>query len=165
LPPIQDRPTLLFEIIEPHGTSGGDMAGNDPKVDLIASVSLFKGLGRRELEQIAQLMDEVDVPVGKVLMRQGEHGEEMFVIAAGRVAVERDGKVIAERGPGDSIGEISLLSKGPRTATITVLEPTRILLAGHREFNALMDDHPTIRVGILAGLADKIRAIDAASVH
>jgi CRP-like cAMP-binding protein len=141
------------------------MAGNDPKVDLIASVSLFKGLGRRELEQIAQLMDEVDVPAGKVLMRQGEHGEEMFVIASGRVAVERDGKVIAERGPGDAIGEISLLSKGPRTATITVLEPTRILLAGHREFNALMDDHPTIRVGILAGLADKIRAIDAASVH
>jgi CRP-like cAMP-binding protein len=141
------------------------MAGKDPKVDLIASVSLFTGLKRHEIEQIAQLVDEVDVPAGRVLMRQGENGDEMFVIASGKVSIERDGKVIAERGPGAAIGEISLLAKGPRTATVTTLEPTQILLAGHREFHALMDDHPTIRMGILEGVADKIRNLDLASVH
>jgi CRP/FNR family cyclic AMP-dependent transcriptional regulator len=141
------------------------MAGKDPKVDLIASVSLFKGLDRRELEQVARLMDEVDLPAGKTLMTQGETGDEMFVIVSGRVSVERDGRKINERGPGSAIGELALLSKGPRTATITTLEPTRVLLAGHREFHALMDDHPKIRLGILEGVADKIRMLDQASIH
>ena len=138
---------------------------SDPKVDLIASVSLFKGLGRKELEQIAQLVDEVDVPAGQVLMRQGETGHEMFIVADGKVGIDRDGKRIAERGPGSSIGEISLLSKGPRTATVTVLEPSRLLVAAQREFHALMDDHPTIRMGVLDGIADKLRSLDKAGFH
>src|SRR5439155_27357677 len=119
---------------------------------------------RRELEQVAQLMDEVDLPAGKTLMTQGETGDEMFVIVSGRVSVERDGAKINERGPGSAIGELSLLSKGPRSATITTLEPTRVLLAGHREFHALMDD-PQIRLGVLEGVADKIRTLDQASIH
>jgi CRP-like cAMP-binding protein len=140
------------------------MAGKDPKVDLISSVSLFKGLDRRELEQVAQLMDEVELPAGKTLMTQGETGDEMFVIVSGRVSIERDGTKINERGPGSVIGELALLSKGPRTATIRTLEPTRILLAGHREFHSLMDD-PKIRMGVLEGVADKIRVLDQASIH
>jgi CRP/FNR family cyclic AMP-dependent transcriptional regulator len=138
---------------------------NDTKVDLLKSVSLFSGMGHKELEQVAQLLDEVDVPAGKVLMTQGETGHEMFVIVSGKVSVERDGKKISERGPGDSLGEISLLSKGPRTATVTAMEPSRLLYAGQREFHALMDDHPSVRLCILDGLASKIRALDEASVH
>jgi CRP-like cAMP-binding protein len=141
------------------------MAGADPKVDLIASVSVFAGLGRRELEQVARLMDAVEVPPGKVLMRQGENGNEMFVIATGRVSIERNGRVIGERGPGAAIGEMSLLSEGPRTATVTTLEPSRLLYAGHREFHSLMDAHPTIRLHVLEGLANKIRLLDEASAH
>jgi len=141
------------------------MAGKDPKVDLISSVSIFSAMGRKELEQVAQLMEEVDLPAGKVVMRQGEIGDEMFVIASGRVSIERDGTVIAERGPGTAIGELSLLSKGPRTATVTTLEPTRVLLAAQREFHALMDNHPAVRMCILEGVAGKIRVLDAASVH
>jgi CRP/FNR family transcriptional regulator, cyclic AMP receptor protein len=141
------------------------MAGKDPKVDLISSVSLFKGLDRRELEQVASLVDEVDLPAGKTLMTQGETGEEMFVIVSGRVGIDRDGRRINERGPGSVIGELALLSKGPRTATITTLEPTQVLLVGHREFHALMDDHPKIRMGVLSGVADKIRVLDQASIH
>lgn len=138
---------------------------NDPKVDLIASVPLFAGCGRAELEKIAQLVDEVDVPAGQVLMRQGDPGREMFVIVSGKVAIERDGRVIDERGPGAAIGEMSLLSEGSRTATVRVLEPSRVLVAAHREFHALMDDHPTIRLRVLEGLANKIRVLDEASVH
>jgi len=141
------------------------MASKDPKVDLIASVSMFEGLGRRELEQIAQLVDEVDIPAGKVLMRQGETGAEMFVVASGRFTIERDGRVLRDVGPGAAIGEISLLAEGPRTATVTAAEPSRILLAGHREFHRLMDEHPTIRMHILEGLATKVRFLDESGVH
>jgi CRP-like cAMP-binding protein len=141
------------------------MASKDPKVDLIASVSLFEGLGRRELEEIAKLLDEVAVPAGKVLMRQGEPGSEMFIIATGRFTIERNGKVLRDVGPGTSIGDLSLISEGPRTATVTAAEPSRILLAGHREFHTLMDEHPTIRMHILEGLATKVRMLDQSGVH
>lgn len=144
---------------------GSKMASGDPKVDLIGSVSLFQGLGRKELEQIAQLVDDVDIPAGKVLMRQGESGAEMFVIASGSVRIERNGEFIRNLGPGAAIGEMALLSEGPRTATVTTLEPTRILLAGHREFHELMDQHPAIRMKILEGLATKIRMLDEAGAH
>jgi CRP-like cAMP-binding protein len=138
---------------------------SDPKVDLVAGCSLFAGMGRRELEQVAQLMDEVDVPAGKVLMRQGEPGHEMFIIASGRVSIDRDGRQIGERGPGSAIGEMALLSEGPRNATVTTLEPSRLLYAGHREFHSLMDAHTTLRLHILEGLASKIRMLDEAGVH
>jgi CRP/FNR family cyclic AMP-dependent transcriptional regulator len=141
------------------------MATKDPKVDLIASVPLFKGLGRKELEQIAQLVDEVDVPAGKVLMRQGDTGNEMFIVAEGRFTIERNGKVVRDVGPGTPIGEMSLLSEGARTATVTAAEPSRILLAGHREFHTLMNEHPTIRMTILQGLATKIRFLDESALH
>lgn len=141
------------------------MASSDPKVDLIGSVSLFKGLGRKELEQIAQLVDDVDIPAGKVLMRQGDTGAEMFIIASGSVRIERNGTFIRDVGPGGSIGEMSLLSEGPRTATVTTVEPTRILLAGHREFHQLMEQHPTIRLHMLDGLATKIRMLDESGAH
>jgi CRP-like cAMP-binding protein len=140
-------------------------AVSDAKVDLLKSVSLFSGMGRAELEQVAQLLDEVDVPAGKVLMRQGETGHEMFIIAKGRVRVERNGKVISERGPGASMGEISLLTEGPRTATVTAIEPSTLFYAAHREFHSLMDSHPSVRLCILDGLASKIRLLDEASVH
>ena len=141
------------------------MASTDRKVDLIASVALFRGLGRRELEAIAKLVDEVDVPAGKVLMRQGESGSEMFIIAAGRFTIERNGHVLRDVGPGTSIGDISLISEGPRTATVTAAEASVILLAGHREFHTLMDEHPTIRMHILEGLATKVRFLDESGVH
>lgn len=141
------------------------MASSDAKVDLLKSVSIFSGMGRRELEAVAQLLDEVDVPAGKVLMRQGETGHEMFLIARGRVQVERNGQVIAERGPGSSMGEIALLSEGQRTATVTTLEPSTLLYAGHREFHSLMDAHPSVRLCILDGLAAKIRQLDEGGVH
>ena len=141
------------------------MAPHDSKVDLIASVSLFEGLGRRELEEIAKLVDEVDIPAGKVLMRQGERGSEMFIVAKGRFSIERNGQHLRDVGPGTSIGEIALLSEGLRTATVTAAEPSRILLAGHREFHTLMDAHPTIRMHILEGLATKVRFLDESGVH
>ena len=79
-------------------------------------------------------------------MRQGETGAEMFIVATGSVRIERNGRHVRDAGPGTAIGEMALLSEGPRTATVTAAEPTRILLAAHREFHQLMEQHPTIRL-------------------
>jgi CRP-like cAMP-binding protein len=136
------------------------MASNDSKADLIASVPLFQGLSRAELAEVAKLMDEVDLPAGSVLMRQGDTGRQMFVVASGRVAVERNGKKINELGPGGAAGEMALIAEAPRNATVTTTEPSRLLVADHRGFHSLMDVSPTIRLRIFEGLANKIRSLD-----
>lgn len=141
------------------------MAAHDSKVDLIASVPLFKGLGRAELAEVAQLMDEIDVPADHVLMRQGDNGHEMFVVARGRVAVERNGQKINELGPGGAAGEMALIAEAPRNATVTTMEPSLLLVADHRGFHSLMDVSPTIRMRVLEGLANKIRTLDDGAAH
>ena len=141
------------------------MAANDSKVDLIASVPLFEGLSRGELAEVAKLMDEIDVPAGQVLMTQGDIGQQMFVVARGRVAVDRNGEKVNEMGPGGAVGEMALISEGPRNATVTTLEPSLLLVADHRGFHSLMDVSPTIRKRVLDGLANKIRNLDADSAH
>ncbi|HJP88676.1 MAG TPA: cyclic nucleotide-binding domain-containing protein [Candidatus Limnocylindrales bacterium] len=136
------------------------MASNDSKVDLIASVPLFEGLSRGELAEIAKLMDEIDVAAGTVLMKQGDLGRQMFVVARGRVAVERNGAKINELGPGGAAGEMALIAEAPRNATVTAMEPSLLLVADHRGFHSLMDVSPTIRIRIFEGLANKIRSLD-----
>ena len=141
------------------------MAANDSKVDLIASVPLFEGLSRSELAEVAKLMDEVDVPAGHVLMNQGDIGRQMFVVARGRVAVERNGQKINELGPGGAIGEMALISEGPRNATVWTMQPSLLLVADHRGFHSLMDVSPTIRLRVFEGLANKIRSLDSGAAH
>ncbi len=137
----------------------------DPKLDLLRSIPLFSRLGKREIERLGQLVDEIDVPGGHVLMRQGDRGSEMFVLASGRVRVERDGKVLAERGAGEVLGEIALLSEGPRTATVTTVGPARLFVVAHREFHALMDEMPSVRLAVLEALAERIRILDTDQAH
>jgi CRP-like cAMP-binding protein len=93
-------------------------------------------------------------------MRQGDNGGEMYVIASGSVRVERNGTEIATLGPGQAVGEMSLLSEGPRLATVTPLEPTTAFVIGHREFHTLLTDSAELRQCIFDSLADRIRILD-----
>lgn len=132
----------------------------DTKIDLLRSIPLFARLNRGELDRVAQLADDVDVPSGRVLMREGDSGAEMFVIAEGRARVERNGQEIADLGPGDWLGEMALVSEGERTATATTTEPTHLLVVAHREFHALMDEMPSVRSAVFDCVADRIRKLE-----
>ena len=138
---------------------------SDPKLDLLHQVPLFERLGNAELRLLGQMADEVDVPAGRVLMREGDLGSQMFVIAEGRVAVERDGKAISELGNGDWFGEMALLSEGPRSATATATEASHLFVIAHREFHSLMDSMPTVRGAVLACVADRLRSLEAGAAH
>jgi CRP-like cAMP-binding protein len=132
----------------------------DSKLELLKSVSLFSSMGRKELESVERLADTIDLPAGKTLLRQGDHGNEMYVIASGSVRVERNGQEIATLGPGNAVGEMALLSEGPRSATVTTLEPTTVFALGHREFHTLMADSAALRQCIFDNLAKRIRTLD-----
>lgn len=138
---------------------------SDPKLDLLHSIPLFARLGKSDLQRLGQLADEVDVAAGKVLMREGEFGSEMFVVAAGKIRVDHEGQTIGELGPGDWLGEMALLSEGKRTATATATEPTRAFVVAHREFHALMDEMPSVRSAVFDCLAERIRKLETETAH
>jgi CRP-like cAMP-binding protein len=132
----------------------------DPKLELLARVPLFSNLSRSDLEECARLTDEIDVPAGKVLMRQGDAGREFFLIVDGTVAIDRDGRRLTSLGPGAFLGEIALVDGGPRTATATAETPVRVLVLGQREFRTLIDDFKSVRIGVLEALAQRVRRLE-----
>jgi protein phosphatase len=132
----------------------------DEKLDLLHRIPLFSGFDRRRLERLGMLADEVDVPAGKVLMRQGETGTDMMVLVRGNVSVERDGQRINTLGPGDFFGEIALVDGGPRTATVSAEEASTLLVITHRDFHSMMDEFPEVAGQVMNALANRVRTLD-----
>jgi len=132
----------------------------DKKLELLAGVPLFANLRGRDMERLGRLTEEVDVPAGKVLTREGERGEEFFVIVDGKVRIERAGATVVTRGPGEYIGEIALLDEGPRTATAICETSCRLVILGHREFHTLLAEQPEIERTVLRTLAHRVRRLE-----
>ena len=137
----------------------------DEKIELLRTVPLFGGMRDRELERISALADIIDLPADRRLMNQGERGAEMFVLVTGAAHVERDGASLGERGAGEVLGEIALLDGGPRTATVTLTEPSRLLVLARREFQTLLDEFPEVRLQVLETVARRLRSLDHDAIH
>jgi CRP-like cAMP-binding protein len=131
----------------------------DDKLRMLSRVPLFSNLGSRELGEVGRLTDEIDVPAGQALTREGQSGGEFFVILQGSVEVDKGGTVVASLGPGDFLGEIALIDGGPRTATATTTSPARLLVLARREFNTLLDDFVEIRRSVMNALCDRVRSL------
>jgi CRP-like cAMP-binding protein len=128
----------------------------DAKLERIARVPLFAHCSKRELAQIGTLADEVELPAGTIVVREGLHGQEFFVLASGTVEVTKEGKVVATLGPGDWFGEISLLHNAPRNATVTATTAIEALVVSHRDFSSLLATSPEIQGKILQALAERL---------
>jgi CRP-like cAMP-binding protein len=115
----------------------------DKKLEVLKQVPLFAGLEKGELLRVAQLADELDVPAGTALTLEGETGREFFVLVEGVATVEVDGQVVRTLVAGDFIGEIALLTRGPRTATVRADVQTRLLVLTDRAFRQLADWIPS----------------------
>jgi CRP-like cAMP-binding protein len=115
------------------------------RADLLRRMPLFAELDAGQIQLIAAQLEEETREPGAVITRQGEIGETFYIIESGRVQVSvvQDGeeKVIARRGPGEYVGEIALLLKTPRTATVTALTPTQMLTLHSDDFERLVTQH------------------------
>ncbi|HVN60866.1 MAG TPA: cyclic nucleotide-binding domain-containing protein [Gaiellaceae bacterium] len=134
------------------------MLGRDAKTKEIARVPLFGRCSKRELALIAGIADEIDLRSGKVLTKEGETGREFFVLLDGKVEVRRGGRKRDILESGDFLGEIALVSRSPRTATVTALTPLRVLVIRDQEFRALIERVPSIQTKVLEVLADRLAA-------
>jgi CRP-like cAMP-binding protein len=91
-----------------------------------------------------------------VLARQGEFGQEFFVLAEGTAEVTQGRRRLATLGAGDFFGEIALVSNVPRTATVKTLSPVRALVVTSRDFWTLLDESPRTQRKILEAVADRL---------
>jgi CRP/FNR family cyclic AMP-dependent transcriptional regulator len=126
------------------------------KIDLIKRVPLFSGASKSELAQIAAIADEVDLPADRTLITEGDTGREFFALIEGTAEVTQGGRKIRTMGPGDFFGEIALISKAPRTATIVTTSPVRALVITDRAFRQLLEQSPEIAVTVLTALAERL---------
>jgi CRP/FNR family cyclic AMP-dependent transcriptional regulator len=143
------------------GSSRPGRRSKDAKIDLLGNVPLFSACSKRDLRRIASLVDELEVPEGKVLIRQGEPGWECFVIAEGKAKATVRGKGSIALGPGDVVGEMSLLDQRPRSATVTAGTDMHVLVLSSRSFSALVNDVPLVARRIMVALAGRVREAEA----
>jgi len=128
----------------------------DAKVELLKQVPLFERLSKRELREIATLADELHLPAGRHLAKEGATGKEFVVLVEGAADVRRRGRKINTLGSGDFLGEIALITGTPRTATVTTTAGSRLLVITSSAFRRLMREMPSIQEKVLAALAARI---------
>jgi CRP-like cAMP-binding protein len=140
------------------------MANKDEYLDHLAEVPLFSACTRKDLQLIARASDEVSVKDGRVLVEQGKPGHEFFLILEGTAVVRRNNRKVADLGPGQYFGELSLLDRGPRTATVVATSDARVLVLGQREFLGVLDEVPGLAYKILRLMAHRLREADLRNV-
>ncbi len=137
----------------------------DEKAELLRTVELFAGVDAESLGAIADRAVEVSFPPARWIVRQGEIGTGFFMIVSGRARVVRDDELLAELGPGDFFGELSLLDQQPRVAHVITEQDTDCLALASWDFDALLEAHPRIAIALLRGLARRARESTERSRH
>jgi len=129
----------------------------DPTVATLATVPLFSGLSTGDLATIASATVSRDVPAGTEITREGDPGEEFFVVADGEIGVSINGQEVRRLGAGDYFGEIALVFGGTRTATTVTARPSRLLVLDRAAFDAMVRRYPRIEDKILTTVSERMR--------
>jgi CRP/FNR family cyclic AMP-dependent transcriptional regulator len=136
------------------------MATGTYKVDL-STIWLFSSCSAKEINTIRRSLEAEMAQRGKVLVEQGDIGQEFYLIVAGQAAVKRNNRRTATIGPGDYFGELALLDRRPRSATVTAETDMELLILGQRQFNSILDTIPSLSRKLLATMATRLRESDA----
>ena len=130
--------------------------GKDGKVQLLKNVPLFSRLNKKSLQDVAHIADEIDLPAGKEMATEGDRGREFFVLLEGEAEVTRGGQRINTMKKGDFFGEIALVTKMPRTASVTATTDVEVLVITERDFAALLKQSPEVGRQVAEALAERV---------
>lgn len=131
----------------------------------LAKIWLFSTCSTRELRTIRRTLEEVTVPAGRVLCEEGTIGREFFLIVDGQASVRRNGRKVATLGPGQYFGELALLDRRPRSASVVADTEMLLLVLGQRQFNGILDAVPALSRKLLVAMATRLRESDAKAYH
>lgn len=130
--------------------------GKNAKIELLKKVPLFSRLDKKHLQAVAQITDELDLPAGKEMATEGDRGREFFVLLEGEADVKKGDRSINTMKTGDFFGEIALVTKMPRTASVTATTPVRVLVITERDFDALLKKSPEVGRNVAEALAERV---------
>lgn len=125
-------------------------------VDL-SKLEFFEGFSADELERVRAMADNVSAEAGAILMEQGDVGREAYVICSGQAGVFVNGHRVAAIGPGSAVGEMALLDRHPRSATVKALTDLELLSFDSDRFQQLLESMPKAATRIMRQLNDKLR--------
>ncbi|MCP3938098.1 MAG: cyclic nucleotide-binding domain-containing protein [Actinomycetia bacterium] len=135
------------------------------KPDPLSLLPIFADLSKADLKKVARLMTETVIKEGKNLVTEGTVGREVFVVRDGRATVRKGSRVIASVGAGDVVGEGSLISGEPRSATVTADTEMTVEVLDRREFSSLLEEFPGIARKILAATMRHLHSVDPSVAH
>jgi CRP/FNR family transcriptional regulator, cyclic AMP receptor protein len=128
----------------------------DEYLDHLKTVPLFSRCDKAQLREIGKVADELTVKAGTVLMREGQIGRELFLIIEGTADVARDSQVVATIGPGDFVGELSVIAHVARNATVTARTDLDVLVMTSSALSQLLDDIPGLAKHLLYEVAQRL---------
>jgi CRP/FNR family transcriptional regulator, cyclic AMP receptor protein len=129
-------------------------------LDMLAAQPLFSGLSQKELRAVASLGTPADFKAGRVITEEGAIGQEAILIVSGSARCVVGGKTVATLGPGDLFGEISLLDRAPRSASVIADSDMQATVFVAAEFIGLVQASPKIALKLLTAMALRLRALD-----
>lgn len=139
------------------------MTRDSDRLAQFRDLPLFAGCTADELEEIDQLADEVHIPAGRTMLREGDLGQEFALIIEGEADIVKDGQVVATIGAGSYFGEVALLESITRTASVVARTDLTLQVLDRRGFNTLLDDQPRLARSMLKGLAHRIAELEEAN--
>ncbi len=129
------------------------------KVIFLQDVDVFQSITTEDLAHLASITEEIDLPEGAHVYREGDHPDSMYMVIDGVVKLHRDGVEVMRAGHKDTFGTWALFDDQPRVASATVLEPASLLRIDRDEFYDLLADHTKITQGILKVIASRLRSL------
>ena len=130
---------------------------SDSKVDALGQVPLFSGCSRKELEFLVTRTDEVNVPAGQTLIKQGSPGDTFYLLLDGEASVQVDGHDRPPLHAGSFFGEISMLDRGPATATVVTTTPAQLMVMSHAQFRDAIKGNDQLLSLVMSAMAERLR--------
>jgi hypothetical protein len=138
--------------------NGGDnMLDIMEKILYLKETGIFRDLKPGELIHIARVTEQIEIPAGKYIIRQGESGDELFIITDGEVDIFKENRPPERLGPGSSLGELSIIEAEPRTTNVITRGKTRLLCLKRKDFLLTLKQNPAISINVMKILTERLR--------
>jgi Serine/threonine protein phosphatase len=147
----QDNITAVILHVQPDTTDAGQARAQElnRKVEVLRHMPLFHHLTYKEILRVLSVTKVVDYNAGDEILREGEPGDNMFILLKGKVRLHKDGAFVTQLGPGAHLGEMALVDKRPRSVSASAEDRTRALVLRRQEFNDIIRNEPRLSVKLL----------------
>ena len=147
----QDNITAVILRVQVDTTDAGQTRAQElnRKVEVLRQMPLFRHLTYKEILRVLSVTKVVDFNTGDEILREGQPGDDLFILLKGKVRLHKDGAFVTQLGPGAHFGEMALIDKRPRSVSASVEDCTRALVLRRQEFNEIIRNEPRLSVKLL----------------